>query len=353
MLTHIRIKNFKKLETVSFSLAQSVVIIGPNNSGKSTLFQAFWLWEIGVKNFISAYQRKDLDNKGAISINRKDLLNSPIADARFLWKNRKVTCKNNTGHTKHVVLEVEITGKTKDKNWSSKAEFEFSNTESFSCKVVTGVKDLIELYESGNGIHFGFLQPMSGMSTSEDKLTQGSIDRKLGEGKTAEVLRNICYEILHPEVADKRKNHPDENWKKIYGVIYSMFGVKIQEPEFIRATGLINLGYIENGIKYDIASAGRGFQQTLLLFAYVFANPGTVLLLDEPDAHLEVIRQREAFQRLNEIASDSGSQIIIASHSEVVLEEAAEASKVIALIENQTFELNPSSKSQKTFTNCL
>jgi energy-coupling factor transporter ATP-binding protein EcfA2 len=106
------------------------------------------------------------------------------------------------------------------------------------------------------------------------------------------------------------------------------------------------LEYIENNIQYDISSGGRGFQQTLLLLAYMFANPNTVLLLDEPDAHLEVIRQREAFQRINEIASETNSQILIASHSEVVLDEAAEASKVIALIENQAIPLNDSTKTQ-------
>ena len=346
MISNVAIKNFKKLESISFPLSQSVVVIGPNNSGKSTIFQALCLWEIGVKNFLSAYQRKDLNNKGAISINRKDLVNSPIADARFLWKNRTVTYKNQEGHNKHVVLEVELTGNTDGKEWKSKTEFEFSNAESFSCKVVSGIGELIKQYENGKGVHFGFLQPMSGISTSEDKLTQGSIDRKLGEGKTAEVLRNICYEILHPEILQNEQVAGEEKWRKLHDVIYSMFGAKVQKPEFIKSTGLINLEYTENGYRYDIASGGRGFQQTLLLFAYMFANPNTILLLDEPDAHLEVIRQREAFQKLNEIASETNSQIIVASHSEIVLEEAVESSRVIALIENNTFELNKATSNQ-------
>ncbi|MDR1682998.1 MAG: hypothetical protein LBS25_06390 [Candidatus Symbiothrix sp.] len=61
---------------------------------------------------------------------------------------------------------------------------------------------------------------------------------------------------------------------------------------------------------------------------------------------MEVIRQREVFQKINEIATDTNTQIIIASHSEVVLDEAAEASNVIALIENQAIPLNVSTKSQ-------
>lgn len=346
MITRIGIKNFKKLDAIDFELSQSVVIIGPNNSGKSTIFQALCLWETGVRNFIAAYQKHDLNRNGAVSINRKDLLNSPIADARYLWKDRKVTFKNDKNQTRHVVLEVVIEGETNGEKWYSKAEFEFYNTESFSCKVVSGITNLIQIFEKGYGIHFGFLQPMSGISTQEDKLTQGSVDRKLGEGKTAEVLRNICYEMLFPETAQKNVINVEENWNKLYEVIRAMFGIKIQKPEFVSATGLINLEYIENDIRYDIASGGRGFQQTLLLFAYMFANPNTILLLDEPDAHLEVIRQREAFQRLNEIANETNTQVIIASHSEVVLDEAAEASNIIALIENQIVKLNASSRNQ-------
>jgi energy-coupling factor transporter ATP-binding protein EcfA2 len=185
---------------------------------------------------------------------------------------------------------------------------------------------------------------MSGISTSEDKLTQGSIDRKLGEGKTAEVLRNICYEILFPEIVIKDGSNSEKNWINLYNVIKSMFGVRLERPEYIKSTGLIKFEYTENGIKYDISSGGRGFLQTLLLFAYMYANPNTVLLLDEPDAHLEVIRQRESFQVINNIAKETNSQILIASHSEVVLDEAAEASRVVALIENQAIELNPEKK---------
>jgi ABC-type cobalamin/Fe3+-siderophores transport system ATPase subunit len=347
MLTHIKIENFKKLECVSFPLSSSVVIIGPNNSGKSTIFQALCLWEIGVKSYIAACQKNDLNRQGAVTVNRRDLLNSPISDARFLWKNKKVTQKNEkkNGQT-HIPLIVELQGCTNGKKWTGKAEFTFSNAESFSCKLVSGVQDLIDLYNTDNGVHFGFLQPMSGISTSEDKFTQGSIDRKLGEGKTAEVLRNICYEILYPEIKSKETVDTEKNWERLCDVIRLMFGAKLKKPEFIKSTGLISLEYTEDNVQYDISAGGRGFQQALLLFAYMFAHPNTVLLLDEPDAHLEVIRQRESFQFINEIAEATHSQILIASHSEVVLNEAAKSSDIIALIENQAIPLNVSSKTQ-------
>jgi ABC-type cobalamin/Fe3+-siderophores transport system ATPase subunit len=347
MITSITIKNFKKLEKISFSLAQSVVLIGPNNSGKSTIFQALCMWEIGVTNYIKAYQKNDLNKRQAVIINRKDLLNSPISDARFLWRNRKVTQKSDTGHVKHIVLSVELKGEDDGQVWACNAEFEFSNAESFSCRLTSGVKEMSNLYNYNKGVHFGFLQPMSGISTTEDKLTQGSIDRKLGEGKTAEVLRNICFEILYPDTPHPKGYDSEKKWEKLTKGIKQLFGADLQKPEFFRTTGVIELQYVENNIQYDISSGGRGFQQTLLLLAYLYANPNTILLLDEPDAHLEVIRQREVFQLVNEIAVDMNSQLLIASHSEVVLDEAADASKVIALIENTVVDLNESPNPQK------
>ena len=47
------------------------------------------------------------------------------------------------------------------------------------------------------------------------------------------------------------------------------------------------------------------------------------MLLDEPDAHLEILRQRQIYTCIKELAEKSDSQVMIASHSEVLLNEAA------------------------------
>jgi hypothetical protein len=87
-----------------------------------------------------------------------------------------------------------------------------------------------------------------------------------------------------------------------------------------------------SGTQFDLSSAGRGLQQTALLLAYLYDNPGSVLLLDEPDAHLEVLRQREIYNVINEVAAQHQSQVVAASHSEVVLNEAAERDVVVAFV---------------------
>ena len=57
-----------------------------------------------------------------------------------------------------------------------------------------------------------------------------------------------------------------------------------------------------------------------------------MLLIDEPDAHLEILRQRQIYQVLSDTAREHGSQIVLASHSEVILNEAADRDVVVAFV---------------------
>jgi hypothetical protein len=56
-----------------------------------------------------------------------------------------------------------------------------------------------------------------------------------------------------------------------------------------------------------------------------------VVLIDEPDAHLEILRQRQIYAELTDTARRLGSQLIIATHSEIVLNEA-DKDTVVAFI---------------------
>jgi hypothetical protein len=93
------------------------------------------------------------------------------------------------------------------------------------------------------------------------------------------------------------------------------------------------MSYVDRSkTRLDLSSAGRGLQQTLLLLAHLTMNPGSVLLIDEPDAHLEILRQRQIYALMSEVARERGSQVIAASHSEVVLNEAAGRDMVVAFV---------------------
>jgi predicted ATP-dependent endonuclease of OLD family len=45
MLERLVVRNFKRFEEVAINLSQAVVLVGPNNSGKTSALQALALWD--------------------------------------------------------------------------------------------------------------------------------------------------------------------------------------------------------------------------------------------------------------------------------------------------------------------
>ena len=48
MLTKLIVRNFKRFKDVEIELADPVIFIGPNNSGKTSALQVLALWENGI-----------------------------------------------------------------------------------------------------------------------------------------------------------------------------------------------------------------------------------------------------------------------------------------------------------------
>ncbi|MEI6614063.1 MAG: AAA family ATPase [Chrysiogenales bacterium] len=354
MLTSVRIRNFKKFNDANIPLGNSVVFIGPNNSGKTTALQALALWDIGIQAWKAKRTGKSSpEMRPGVAINRKDLITIPIPIASLIWHDLHVRKgKHNGGGTQNIRIGIEVSGITNSKSWTCGLEFDFRNEESFVCRPIrlneyedapVDKAKFSEIPKEANGINIVYLPPMSGLSAQEPLLQKGRINVLMGQGETAQVLRNLCYQIFDQE---NGKN----SWELIKNKITSLFGVELQPPNYNEIRGEITMEYIEHGVRLDLSCSGRGLQQTLLLLAYLYVNPESVLMLDEPDAHLEILRQREIFKIITETAEANGSQVIIASHSEVVLGEAAAKGMVVAFVGSPHLLNNRGSQLQKALS---
>lgn len=331
MLTSVIIRNFKRLEEVEIELGNPVIFIGPNNSGKTSAMQALALWDVGLKRWNERRSRTSApERRPGVTVNRRDLVAIPVPNARLLWNElhvRDVLRGDNGQQTKNVRIDVVVKGITKGSAWECGLEFDYANEESFYCRPLrldeSRQPPRMPIPEEAGLEQIAFLPPMSGLAATETRLDVGAVNVRVGEGRTAEVLRNLCFRI-HEE-------HP-EFWSRLVNQIRSLFGAELESPRYITERGEIVMNYMENSVRLDLSSSGRGLQQTLLILAYMYANPNTVLLLDEPDAHLEILRQRQIYALITEVASESGSQIIAASHSEILLNEAADKDMVIAFV---------------------
>ena len=338
MLTKLTIKNFKRFEKAEVDLGKSVVLIGPNNSGKTTALQALALWELGLRRWTEKRQGKStaLQRQG-VAINRRDLVALPVPTANLLWRDlhvRNVERQEGKPKTQNVRVDILVEGVTDDQAWSCGLEFDYANEESFYCRPLRlddgSQPERMAIPELATRAKVALLPPMSGLTDREFIKQPGEIGVLIGQGQTAQVLRNLCYRVCWPtEGATK----PSEDWIALTEQLVRLFGVKLLNPKFIAERSEIVMEYEEkSGTRLDLSSSGRGLQQTLLILAHLYANPRTVLLLDEPDAHLEVLRQRQTYQLINDLAEEKGSQIIAASHSEVVLNEAANRGTVVAFV---------------------
>lgn len=334
MLTRLTVRNFKRFGEVEIELGNPVVLIGPNNSGKTTALQALALWDIGLRRWVEKRSGKVTPEKRAgVAVNRKDLFAVQVPAANQLWRDLHVRSAQRTDgrlQTSNVRIDIIVEGVSNGTLWQCGLEFDYANEESFYCRPLRLSEDKnperMGIPDEALRMRVAFLPPMSGLAANETKLDPGAINVRLGEGRTAEVLRNLCLQILTGEGGPQR-------WDAICTHITSLFGVILDEPTYVKERGEITMTYREpSGVRLDLSASGRGMQQTLLLLAHLSANAGTVLLLDEPDAHLEILRQRQIYQLLTEVAREHGSQIVAASHSEVILNEAADRDVVVAFI---------------------
>lgn len=325
MITKLTVKNFKRLD-IDLDLASAVVFVGPNNSGKTSALQAITLWDLGLRKWAETRKKSKAKQRIGVTINKKDLFAAAVPSAKQLWKNlhvRQIIRENGKQQTKNINIEIHAEGFTKGKKWSLGFEFDYANPESFYCRMLPDNNDKLDFPEQVLEERIGLLPPMSGLSAKEDKLGWGSINSRIGEGLTAEVLRNLCWQIW---------DEKNGNWDELVSTMQKFGGVKINNPNYDNATGTISMTYTENDREFDICNAGRGFHQMLLIFSYIYAGRSSILLLDEPDAHLEIIRQKEIFNTLADTLKRKNSQLIIATHSEAVLNEASDKDQIIAFL---------------------
>ena len=200
-------------------------------------------------------------------------------------------------------------------------EFRNQGEDLVYCKpgeaTLEAIRDNIKLLETAVSLNVHLLYPMSGLDIEEPILQPGRIDVLMGQGQTAQSLRNLCLQVY--------QNNP-EDWDVIADWVERLYSIELDIPSET-ARGSIDLFYRQQGVKerekLDISLAGRGLLQTLLILAYLYSHRDSVLLIDEPDAHLELLRQNEVYASLRTIADKTESQVIIATHSEELLQEAA------------------------------
>jgi len=339
----ISITNFKIFDTIEFEVENINILIWPNNSGKTTILQALWLWNIWRINILEnerTFLNPKKKERFGLWINIQSLSALPVKIANELFKDQLVI-KNKQNIKIQIRLDFED-----DVNWSSELIFYFSNTkDSIRCNIwencffdwkIIWNEDFETkkiLFEKMKSIKLAYLQPMTAISKDEEKVENWAIYNRLASWNTAWVLRNVCYK-LYNEKNDKR-----EVLKKL---IKDSFVVNLSDPLYNENFGTIELyAWTEKNKKnqiYQLGSLWRWCLQSILLYAFILDNEDAVVLLDEPDAHLEMFKQKWIYNQINQMCKENSSQIFLATHSESIMNEAID-DNIIWVWANNTHNL--------------
>jgi hypothetical protein len=183
------------------------------------------------------------------------------------------------------------------------------------------------------------LPPLSGVQTSEQKRDEAAQQQAVGEGRPGEILRNLLLRV--------QNEHPDK-WKQLKKKAVELFQVELQDISYVPTVDpAIIVEYTpilpdksKTKMQFEIASAGSGFLQYLLLAAFMYAHEsGAILLLDEPDSHMHTFLQRNIYNWLQETAVVTNSQLMISTHSEVLVNSTSDIGQITTFFGNSPKKL--------------
>ncbi|MFZ2420090.1 MAG: ATP-binding protein, partial [Anaerolineae bacterium] len=303
-----------------------MLLAGPNNSGKSTVLQALAAWNLALQRWLA--ERGERQSSKRISLTVDEFTAVPVREMNLLWRNRRTADAHRTGEGKQtskarpIVIAVKGRG-VSGEDWVLAIEFLYANRKLAYARPVDpsnpdGPSPLIPA--EARQIRVVHIPPFSGLETEEPFRDPGMRDRLIGQGRPGEIVRNLLWDLWRQ--ADEKP------WMALVKDIEDLFGYTLLPPIY----SATRQAYIvcedrprtkgdAPAPKLDIASAGSGFHQVLLLLAFFYVQPATILLLDEPDAHLHFILQREVFGRLRAVASQRRCQLIVATHAEALLDD--------------------------------
>lgn len=324
MIRRVKLQYFKQFEDQEFDLSNPVVLAaGPNNSGKTTLLQALAVWSLGLQKWIGERgPTSKAKKRTGVPITRKDFTAIPLREMKLLWTNTFTSLKKDEtdeGKPGLRVMNITLCGDENGSSWEFGLEFRYQSTEQiyvkpadeYASEIPTFVKHLQVVH----------VPPFSGIGAEETRYDRPYQDLLVGQGKAGDILRNLLLEV----------HNESKHWRDLADQVQDIFHYQLNPPEyegrpFILCEYLrgIPQGKGKNGLtQLDIASAGSGFHQVLLLLAFFYARPASILLLDEPDAHLHVVLQKQIYDTLRRIAAERKCQLVVATHSEVLIDNTS------------------------------
>ena len=305
-ITSVRFSRYKAFQDFSLSIDRFNILVGPNNSGKSTILGAFRILAEGIRKAKTKSPIFVQGPEGTALGYEISLANIPVAS-------------ENVFHNY-------------DEDYPPKVSFRISTggyLTLFFPRV--GVCNLIcetpgraikspSAFRAAYGVDIGFVPTLGPVEHNEQLFQKEAAREAILTHRASRNFRNIWH-------------HYPESFSEFRLLIQSTWpGMDIKEPEVDTSheKPLLRMFCPEERIDREIFWAGFGFQVWCQMLTFMVVNKdASLFIIDEPDIYLHSDLQRQLVGALRSLGPD----ILMATHStEIILE--ADADEILTVTKN-------------------
>lgn len=303
-ITSVHFRFFKAFSDFSVSFEPMNILVGPNNSGKSTIIGVFRVLATAIQR---ARQRNpvQLAERGG------------VLGYRIPWDSIPISLEN--AQTNYQDVESVVT-------------FRLSNGNSLILIFPPNGQECLllpEAYERGISRPSEFKAafpiaiapvPVLGPVEHEEAVVQlDTVKRNLATHRASRNFRNYWHHNIND--FDSFRETVKATWP----------GMDIQAPELLGNRKFLSMFSKEDRIDRELYWTGFGFQVWCQLLTHISRSAGaTILVIDEPDIYLHPDLQRQLIALLRE----SGPDILLATHSTDIIGEA-DPTDILVVDKNQ------------------
>lgn len=324
VISKIMLKDFKSYkDTVEIKFGGRFnVIIGENNIGKSTIFEALLLWEKCYNESLTSNKKNFYSQSVPLYISFDELYFLRITKDEDLFYGNKRTCE----------IGVEFSEENSEENFYLTFSLTKPSIENAYVRVQRMAPEQFDAFKEkmdsiGTKLtEFLFIQqtePVAKVLAKEPYMFPGQIRKKIEKGRSHEVLRN---KILSSDI--------ELLTERMKRVLDCDFDFKVPTRTAREKEEYINLYVTQNGKKIDVGLQGSGFLQVAEIFSSmaIMDNALNVLLIDEPDSHISPRIQNKLLDCLKEI---SNVQVFVITHNDNFVSELAAEDIIFINSENK------------------
>lgn len=335
-ITRLSIKRFKQLKSFETDFKDTTVLIGPNNSGKSSILQALhFAVSVAQTAKLVGQNINWRSDRFEVSFNPAQLLYSPVSDVMSLAYGGQLQEFQGS--------QIEIQIVCADGTQCTTAVRRGRNR---NIAIVLSGKALGERLMSMDQPFTVYAPGLAGIPKEERYMSPGAVRRVVARGDANLVLRNVLLMLKKAEDDDRSMRltqvanrtlaslHAD-GWKGVWTSFQDDMKALFPDISLIVDFDEQRDEYIEvyfrrqGKPRLPIDAGGTSILQASQILAYIALFKPSVLILDEPDSHLHPNNQRALCNLITDLAAKRGFRALVSTHSRHVLDALSETSNIV------------------------